>query len=217
MSFSKIILPKIVITDFYQHSLVLTESEITQTKPKKEVKEAEENNEIISVFQHSQHSVAETFNPEVHNPAGNAASTGAGNIIPDKKKKWYLGDNKKNVTVVVKDKDALYLKDEPLQLFSKLLPALKLNLEDVAIVNIAHFPVDAKKIKYELNATIVMMFGVNAGEIDLPFTIPDYKEQQFNLCRYIQMPALDKLLGDSVAVRTEKSKVWVELKKLFGL
>ncbi len=236
MSFSKIVLPNTVITDFYQHSLVLIDNEIADIEPKHPPVKADENHTNISVSQQPPTKVVNTekndvklnlktdvFQPperrnvEVSDTTGDATTTAAGSIIITENKKWYLGDNRKNVTFVVNDKDALYLKDEALDLLTKLLPALKLNLGDVAIVNIAHQPADARKIKYELNATIVVLFGVKAEEIDLPFKIPDYKEQQYNVCRYIQLPSLDSLLGDSVAVRTEKSKVWVELKKLFGV
>src|ERR1051326_5766471 len=43
-------------------------------------------------------------------------------------KKWFLGDNKKNITIILRDPSAIYINDEWLATLSKLLAACNLNL-----------------------------------------------------------------------------------------
>src|SRR5690349_9560724 len=47
----------------------------------------------------------------------------------------YLGENKKNILIVVEYRDAVYLPDEELSFLTNMLSACKLSLADVAIVN----------------------------------------------------------------------------------
>src|SRR5882724_10092740 len=51
----------------------------------------------------------------------------------------YLGDNKKNILVVVDYRDAGFLPDEELSFLTSMLSACKLSLADVAIVNRSNY------------------------------------------------------------------------------
>src|SRR5215510_7241480 len=53
--------------------------------------------------------------------------------------KWkYLGENKKNILIIVNYNDVVYLPDDDLSFLTNILAACKLNLGDVAIVNRSH-------------------------------------------------------------------------------
>ena len=55
------------------------------------------------------------------------------NELPETK--WFLGDNKKNICIVVNDLEAVYLNEDLLNFLTTILDACKLNLGDVAILN----------------------------------------------------------------------------------
>src|SRR6478736_5030495 len=50
-------------------------------------------------------------------------------------KKWFLGDNKKNITILLKDPSSVHINEGWLGTLTKLLAACKLNIGDTAIVN----------------------------------------------------------------------------------
>src|SRR3954465_1158831 len=74
--------------------------------------------------------------------------------------KKFLGDNKKNIAILVKDNSAVHINDEWLSTLSKLLSACKLTLEDVAIVNQVHQAEIFSSLKETLKPAITLMFDV---------------------------------------------------------
>ena len=134
---------------------------------------------------------------------------------PDRK--WFLGDNQQKITILVQEKEAVYLQDESLQFLSNILQACKLNLGDVAIVNYVHDPVDYSYLKENLHPEHIILFGVSAKQIKLPFLVPHYQVQKHDSCSFLLAPELDKMLGNSQEAKLEKSKLWLCLKKMFGI
>jgi hypothetical protein len=129
----------------------------------------------------------------------------------------YLGSNKKHISIIVNDAEAIHLQDDLLEILSAILSACKLNLADVAIVNMHKQHLDDKILRNELSPAITILFGVETTAIDLPFSIPIYKPQPFNNCTYMQSVSLEEMRGSSTEAKVEKSKLWVSLKSLFGL
>ncbi len=137
--------------------------------------------------------------------------------LPEEKANWFLGENKKRVTILVNDAEAVYLRDEWLSFLSAILSACKLNLSDVAIVNHSKTPHPYKKILEKLLPEYFILFDVTANAIQLPFTIPDYQMQKYNNCIFLLTPSLEKMLGESKEAKLEKSKLWLSLKKMFNV
>jgi len=117
----------------------------------------------------------------------------------------------------VSDETAIYLRDEWLQLLSNMLTACKLNIGDVAIINLYQHPTDFIQLKEKINPSFCLLFGVKTSALDLPFAIPDYQIQQHNHCRFITAPSFAAMEGNSQAAKLEKSKLWVCLKQLFNI
>lgn len=132
-------------------------------------------------------------------------------------RQWYLGSNLRKITLLVSEKDAVYLKDESLNFLSAILGACKLNLGDVAIVNCRNEPVTYSSLKEKLQPGFLLLFGVNARDVELPFTIPHYQVQPYDHCQLLLAPALDTMLGASQEAKLEKSKLWLCLKKMFNV
>jgi hypothetical protein len=132
-------------------------------------------------------------------------------------KKWFLGDNKKNISILVKDPTAVHINDEWLGTLSKLLAACKLNLADVAIVNLKT-ELSFAQIKEQLDPQYVLLFDVAANEIALPFSIPNYQVQKYGGATFMIAPAIT-LSADKTtdSIKTEKRNLWEKLKVIFNV
>lgn len=135
----------------------------------------------------------------------------------ERPEKWYLGNNGKNIVILVQEPDAAFLNEESLDFLTKILGACKLNMGDVSVINIARYLANFTEIKQELNPTSCLLFDVNAAMIKLPFTIPHYQVQQYGGCTFLMAPSLLKYYGDTGDAKLEKTKLWVSLKSLFNL
>lgn len=113
----------------------------------------------------------------------------------------YLGNNVRAVTILVNNTAHTFLPEDQLSFLTKILGACKLNIGDVAIVNTNNYP-DIKSIISATNPSKIILFGVelNTNNIDTA-----------------SAPAIDHLLGETTQAKALKSKLWSELKKMFGV
>ncbi len=132
-------------------------------------------------------------------------------------KKWFLGDNKKNITILLKDASAVYINDQWLGTLSKLLAACKLNIGDVAIVNHLQESKTFNDLKEPLQPQFVFLFDVTTHDIQLPFTIPHYQVQQYGGCTFMTAPIVTLTNDNTDPVKTEKRKLWEKLKLIFNV
>ncbi|MFP5042263.1 hypothetical protein [Parasediminibacterium sp. JCM 36343] len=137
--------------------------------------------------------------------------------VPNADKQWFLGSNQKQISIVVHDAEAVYLRDEWLQFLTSILGACKLNIGDVAIVNQFKTEISFTNLQATTMPKFLIMFGVSCSTVQLPFTIPDYQVQAYNNCSILQAPALSLMLGNTEAVKVEKTKLWLSLKKMFNI
>jgi hypothetical protein len=129
----------------------------------------------------------------------------------------YLGSNGRNISILVDFSNEPFLPDMHLQFLTKMLDACKLNLGDVAILNVSTTPVEIERLKNQLQPKYVLLFGVDTGSIKLPFQFPSFKEQEYAGSRYLFVPRLDELNVDTEEGKLLKSKLWVCLRKLFNV
>jgi hypothetical protein len=133
------------------------------------------------------------------------------------KEKWFLGDNKKNIAIVVKDATAKFINDEWLTTLGKILSVFKMNIADVAIINMANHTIDFTSLKNTLQSKYIFLFDVDTQEINLPFTIPNYQIQKYAECIFLQASAVT--LSDNrtdTNIKLEKSKLLLSLKEIFN-
>lgn len=180
-------LPDVVLAGLYKDSLVITEETFEQNKPKT-------SREQVTNKSRKQE-VAETTTS----------------------KKWFLGDNKRNITILVKDETATYINDEWLTTLTKLLSACKMNLSDVAIVNM-NAGTDFITIKEQLNPQHLLMFDVSPADIALPFNMPNYQIQKYGGATFMSAPAIT-LFADKTteSIKMEKRNLWEKLKIIFNV
>lgn len=132
-------------------------------------------------------------------------------------KKWFLGNNSKNITILVNEPDVAFLSDESLGFLTKILGACKLNLADVAVVNILQDHINMNIIIKELAPAFCLLFDVPADTIELPFNMPNYQIQNYGGCVFIMAPAISAYYGESNEAKLAKTKLWVSLKNIFKL
>ena len=125
-----------------------------------------------------------------------------------------LGNNKKGITVIVSNKDAIHVPDGELNFLLGILAACKLSMEDVAILNIEkNNEVSYQSIATELKAMTVLLFGISPAKLHLPLQFPDYQIQKYNNQVYLSAPLLTILEKD----KAEKIKLWNCLKQVFSI
>jgi hypothetical protein len=132
-------------------------------------------------------------------------------------KKIYLGYYEKEIVVLVTDENNPYLSDEHLEFLTGILNACKLNLADIALINFNKVPVDFNHLKKELKPQYLLLFGVNALQIQLPFAMPDYQVQLYDNCKIVSAPALEQLNKPTQEIKAEKNKLWKSLQKMFSI
>jgi hypothetical protein len=126
----------------------------------------------------------------------------------------YLGEYKKNILIIVRYDATPYLPDEQLNFLTTVLSACKLNLGDVAIFNIATSrPALYKDLQEKFKSSFTILFGLTPEEFEMPLSFPEFQVQPFNNCTFLHAPVLEALEADKVL----KSKLWVCLRKMFGV
>ena len=135
--------------------------------------------------------------------------------LPDKKpelKDTVLGNNQKQILVMVNYPDKQMISDPDLTFLLTILNACKLTLNDVVILNFAtQKEISYQKLVEEFKPKVVLLFGVEQASINMPVLFPDFQVQSFMEIRFLSSPPLQNLqLDDSI-----KRKLWAGLKHLF--
>jgi hypothetical protein len=126
----------------------------------------------------------------------------------------FLGNNKKNILILVSKEEIPFLEDIELNFLSNILAACKFSLADVAIVNLRNNATTGYSSLIQFfNSKYVLLFDVAPQEIDLPFNFPHFQIQKFDQCIYLSAPELNKIEPD----KATKTQLWTSLKNLFGL
>ena len=126
----------------------------------------------------------------------------------------FLGDNKKNILILVNYAHVNYLPDEELDFLTNMLSACKLSLTDVAIMNLYKTANPSyKDISGKINSSTILLFGTAPSMLELPVDFPHFQIQSFNNNTFLYTPPLENIKDDKIL----KSKLWVCLRKIFNL
>jgi hypothetical protein len=125
-----------------------------------------------------------------------------------------LGNNQKNILIVVHYGDMVHLPDEELSFLTGMLTACKLSLDDVAIINTNHYQkIGYKDILSHFKSKIIFLFGVPPGDFGLPVNFPFFQVQSLSNCTFLFTPALEQRHTDVLF----KSRLWVSLRTIFSI
>lgn len=133
--------------------------------------------------------------------------------VPESRSSKYLGNNQKNILVIVSHSSVPFLPDSELNFLTNVLAACKLSLADIAIVN--HQNIDTTEIQNIIHAETItiLLFGVEPLSIGLPINFPQFQLQPFNNRKYLFTPELSAIEND----KSLKTRLWSVLKVLFGI
>lgn len=143
---------------------------------------------------------------------------------PQKPKAWkFLGENKKQILLVMNDPEAVHVSDNQLPFLVNLLKACRLSLGDVAVFNFYSLASQSKEAKVkpeELNELLnyfapqkIFLFGVHPSAWGLPLLFPAFQIQTFKNITYLYAPPLKEIEADQLL----KSKLWLCLKNIFSI
>ncbi len=133
--------------------------------------------------------------------------------VPEKKRQKYLGNNAKQILILVSHASLPFLPEHELNFLTSVLTACKLSLADIAIINLAKTDDNDLQQTITQEGKIVLLFGIQPADIGLPIHFPVFQVQKFNHTTYMHTPSLSEMETD----RDLKSKLWNSLKNLFGL
>ncbi|TXJ27674.1 MAG: hypothetical protein E6Q24_07525 [Chitinophagaceae bacterium] len=124
----------------------------------------------------------------------------------------FLGNNQRNILIVVDHSNLLHLPDEDLTFLTNMLTACKLGLGDIALLNFDHYrETGGQAILKHFKSRTVLLFGLEPISFGLPVSFPAFQVQSVTNVQYLFAPALTELSADKLL----KSKLWVCLQKIF--
>ena len=86
-----------------------------------------------------------------------------------------LGQNRKNILVIVKNEPAGLPGENDLAFLTGILQACKLELDDIVVISLQDYAsVGYKIILNQFNSKQVILFGASAADLDLPVLFPDF-------------------------------------------
>lgn len=123
-----------------------------------------------------------------------------------------LGNNEKNILIVVTEADAAFLNDTELSLLVGILTACQLSLADIALVNFNKSPgINFNSLNLHFNPSTILLFGTEPSMLDFPLLFPHFQLTKYNGQTYLASPSL-KQIGNDVAL---KKQLWLQLQKHF--
>ncbi len=121
------------------------------------------------------------------------------------------GKNKKQFVWVVNEADYPFLSNEDFQFLSEVVNACKMNMDDIALMNIAQNKMDFEQTIAELQPKILIASFLDRNWI--PENKEAYTLQQEETFQLYITEELQVIRNDKV----KKSKLWLALKQMLGL
>ncbi len=136
------------------------------------------------------------------------------NVLPEI---WWLGKNKKNIVILLKDKDNKFISEANLSFLLNILNACKLTPDDIAVVNIANTKVKLEQISDTLQPEALLLFDTKPAELDIDVKPLLYTVMYPKGFKLLYSASLDNLNGNNPEQKIEKGKLWNALKLMFDI
>jgi hypothetical protein len=129
----------------------------------------------------------------------------------------YLGENKKNIIILLSEENAQHISDDSFQFLTTILNACKLNIADVAIVNTNNQTINTHLMKSQLNPQVCIVFGNIMAKFLQQDDLKLHTPLTINNTIWLNTVEFSKLQDNSVNAKLEKSKLWICLKQIFQI
>lgn len=130
------------------------------------------------------------------------------------KKVHSLGDNFKNILILVNNVEILHLNDEDLRFLTGILTACKLTFSDVAIFNTAsNLDYNYQKTINHFKPELILILGT----MNQKFNLPDYSDKYQAIENHNTQLVFGSSLNEISKDVNEKKSLWNCLKQIFGI
>lgn len=133
--------------------------------------------------------------------------------LQQKKQIEFLGGNEKKILFIASDNQNKFLSDELMSFLQGLLNACRLSMADIAFININGQQINYQLLTEQFLPAKVLIFGITANELSLPFEIPFFQIQKFQDAIYMLGPSLEELQTN----KEQKKQLWLCLQKIFNI
>lgn len=132
----------------------------------------------------------------------------------NEKKVYFLGDNLKNILILVNNLEILHLNDDDLHFLTGILNACKLTFSDVTIFNTAsNLDYNYQKTMGHFKPKLILIFG----NIDQKFNLPEYTDKYQPIVNQNIQLVFGSTLTEISKDVNEKKALWNCLKQIFGI
>jgi hypothetical protein len=126
----------------------------------------------------------------------------------------FLGGNEEKIIFLFNDKENKFLADSRVKFLSDLLTACQLSMGDIALVNFFNNnTITYRELIVQLRPKKILLFGISANDLDLPFTIPLFQMQNFQEQVYLVCPSIEDLQMNIDL----KKQLWQSLQEIFNI
>jgi len=131
-------------------------------------------------------------------------------VVPEVK---FLGENQKNIALFIQNEGGAYLNEELFNLLTNILNACKLGMQDIALINVAHYPAMAfTSWQSAVKMKQAVLFGISPVTMGLE-DFPTYQVITANGCQLLHSDDLYPISQDKMM----KGRLWQGLKQLLGI
>jgi len=132
----------------------------------------------------------------------------------NEKKVYFLGDNLKNILILVNNLEILHLNDEDLRFLTGILTACKLTFSDVAIFNTAsNLDYNYQKSVDYFKPKLILILGT----INQKFILPEYSDKYQPIENQNSQLLFGSSLNEISKDVNEKKALWNCLKMIFEI
>lgn len=210
--FQSIRLPDIALADMYRQHLVIVEPATTRQQPSAPIPPAPQPEPVPE-------SVIPVAEPQPAPPQPHPQPQPQPQPQPHPQPSTtypVLGHFRRRVLVVLHDAEAVHCNDTALAFLTKVIAAVGLSMEHIAILNTNGKQVTYPELKSQWPAEVALYFGVEPASIGVPMRFPHFQVQPWDGCTFLYAPSLSELNGSTPAQVEQKKQLWMALKKIFG-
>lgn len=129
----------------------------------------------------------------------------------------YLGENKKNIAIIVSNPNVVFTDEDDLIFITNVLKSIDLNLSDIALINLAAISASYKEMQDILLTQYFIFFGVLPSALSIPINVPHFQIQKYADFCFLTAPSIEQLNKETAEAKLIKTKLWVSLQNMFGL
>lgn len=136
-------------------------------------------------------------------------------LVPLSKMKIdFLGGNDKDILFISTDLENKYMAEDEMIFLNDLLKACNFTMADIAFINFSSLKeITFNEINEQFAPKKILIFGITARELVLPFSIPIFQVQKFQEQVFLMCPALSEILHN----KELKKLLWNSLQKIFNI